>query len=71
VSCARVLRLSGAVEESRVVEDETPDDEQQNATSWTNPYAAEYNRRQAMLMAMRPFEIIAMLRDLNLTSYNL
>ena len=30
---------------------------------------AEYKRRQAMLMEMRPFEVIAMMRDLNLTSY--
>ncbi len=44
-----------------------PTDE--TVTSWTNPYTAEYKRRQAMLMAMRPFEVIALLRNLNLTSY--
>jgi hypothetical protein len=49
--------------------DEPPDVGQETASSWTNPYIAEYKRRQAMLMAMRPFEVIAMLRDLNLTSY--
>ena len=38
-------------------------------TSCTNPYTAKYQRRQAMLMAMRPVEVIAMLRDLNLTSH--
>jgi hypothetical protein len=46
-----------------------PPDEQETVTSWTNPWIAEYKRRQAMLMEMRPFEVIAMLRDLNLTSY--
>lgn len=46
-----------------------PPDEQDTVHSWTNPYTAEYKRRQEMLMAMRPFEVIAMLRDLNLTSY--
>jgi hypothetical protein len=30
---------------------------------------AEYKRRQAMLTDMRPFEVIAMMRNLNLTSY--
>ena len=45
------------------------DDDQETVTSWTNPWIAEYKRRQAMLMEMPPFEIIAMLRDLNLTSY--
>lgn len=49
--------------------DELPDDGQETVTSWTNPWIAEYKRRQAMLMAMRPFEVIAMMRDLNLTSY--
>jgi hypothetical protein len=49
--------------------DESPDDNQETVTSWTNPCIAEYKRRQVMLMEMRPFEIIAMLRDLNLTSY--
>jgi hypothetical protein len=44
-------------------------DEQETASSWTNPWIAEYKRRQAMLMGMRPFEITAMMRDLNLTSY--
>jgi hypothetical protein len=48
--------------------DEPPDD-QENVTSWTNPWIAEYKRRQAVLMDMRPFEVVAMLRDLNLTSY--
>lgn len=32
-------------------------------------WIAEYKRRQAMLMDMRPFEVIAMTRDLNLASY--
>lgn len=50
------------------VEDEAPD-EQETATSWTNPYTAEYKRRQELLMAMRPYKVIAMLRELNLTSY--
>jgi hypothetical protein len=50
------------------VEDEPPD-EQETATSWTNPHTAEYKRRQEVLMAMRPYEVIAMLRELNLTSY--
>ncbi|MGO9356037.1 MAG: hypothetical protein ACLP3C_36380, partial [Mycobacterium sp.] len=45
------------------------DDDQETVTSRTNPWIVEYKRRQAMLMEMRPFEIIAMLRDLNLTSY--
>lgn len=49
--------------------DEPNHDGQETVSSWTNPYTAEYKRRQAMLMAMRPFELIAMLRDLNLTSY--
>jgi hypothetical protein len=38
-------------------------------TIYTNPWIAEYKRRQAMLMEMRAFEVIAMMRDLNLTSY--
>lgn len=45
------------------------EDEQETAHSWTNPWIAKYNRRQAMLMEMRSFEVIAMMRDLNLTSY--
>jgi hypothetical protein len=45
------------------------EDGQKSATSWTNPWIADYKRRQAMLMEMRPFEVIAMMRDLNLTSY--
>ncbi|OAN36797.1 hypothetical protein A4X20_06275 [Mycolicibacterium iranicum] len=49
--------------------DEPPDDEQETVTSWTNPWIAEYRRRQAMLTGMRVFEVIAMTRDLNLTSY--
>ena len=49
--------------------DQLPNDEQETATSWTNPWIAEYKQRQAMLMEMRPFEVIAMMRDLNLTSY--
>ena len=44
-------------------------DEQETVSSWTNPWIAEYKRRQAMLTDMRPFEVIAMTRDLNLTSY--
>ncbi len=44
-------------------------DDQETVTSWTNPWIAEYKRRQAMLMQMRPFEVIAMMGDLNLTSY--
>ena len=50
------------------MEDEPPD-EQETVTSWTNPHTAEYKRRQEMLMAMRPYEVIAMLRELNLTSH--
>ena len=50
------------------MDDEPPDDDE-TVTSWTNPWIAEYKRRQAMLMEMRPFEVIAMMRDLNLTSY--
>jgi hypothetical protein len=49
--------------------DDKPTDDQETVTSWTNPYTAEYKRRQAMLMAMRPFEVITMFRDLNLTSH--
>lgn len=49
--------------------DDGPPEEQETVTSWTNPWIAEYKRRQAMLMEMRPFEVIAMMRDLNLTSY--
>lgn len=45
------------------------EDEQETVHSWTNPWIAEYKRRQAMLMTMRPFEVITLLRDLNLTSY--
>lgn len=48
--------------------DEAPDG-QETATLWTNPYTAEYKQRQTMVMNMRAFEVIAMLRDLNLTSY--
>jgi len=44
------------------------EDEQETVDSWTNPWIAEYKRRQAMLMTMRPFEVITLLRDLNLTS---
>ena len=44
------------------------EDEQETVRSWTNPYTAEYKRRQEMLMAMRPYKVIAMLRELNLTS---
>jgi hypothetical protein len=50
------------------VEDDSTDDPE-TVTSWTNPFTAEYKRRQAMLTDMRPFEVIAMTRDLNLTSY--
>jgi hypothetical protein len=49
------------------VEDD-PTDDPETVTSWTNPFTAEYKRRQAMLMGMRPFQVIAMMRDLNLTS---
>ena len=49
--------------------DHDPTDDQEAVTSWTNPWIAEYKRRQAMLMEMRAFEVIAMTRDLNLTSY--
>jgi hypothetical protein len=49
--------------------DEEPPVEQETVKSWTNPHTAEYKRRQQMLMAMRSFEVIAMTRDLNLTSY--
>ena len=50
------------------MEDEPPV-EQETVRSWTNPHTAEYKRRQQMLMAMRSFEVVAMTRDLNLTSY--
>jgi hypothetical protein len=50
------------------VEDD-PTEDPETVTSWTNPFTAEYKRRQAMLTDMRPFEVIAMTRDLNLTSY--
>jgi hypothetical protein len=43
--------------------------EQDTGRSWTNPYTAEYKRRQEMLMAMSSFKVITLLRDLNLTSY--
>lgn len=43
--------------------------EETSETIYTNPWIAEYKRRQAMLMEMRAFEVIAMMRDLNLTSY--
>jgi hypothetical protein len=49
--------------------DDEPAVEQETGESWTNPHTAEYKRRQQMLMAMRPFGVIAMLRDLNVTSY--
>jgi hypothetical protein len=49
------------------VEDE-PTDDPETVTSWTNPFTAEYKRRQAMLTDMRAFQVIAMMRDLNLTS---
>jgi hypothetical protein len=52
----------------RGVEDESTD-EQEAATSWTNPFTAEYKRCQAMLTDTRAFQVIAMMRDLNLTSY--
>jgi hypothetical protein len=38
----------------------------QSPSGWR---AAVYKRRQAMLMEMRAFEVIALMRDLNLTSY--
>lgn len=38
-------------------------------TIYTNPWIAEYKRHQAMLMETRAFEVIAMMKDLNLTSY--
>lgn len=50
------------------VENEPPD-EQETVHFWTNPYTAEYKRRQEMLMAMKPYKVIATLRELNLTSY--
>jgi hypothetical protein len=51
-------------------EDEPPGaEEQKPVTSWTNPWIAEYKRRQAMLTETRAYEVIAMMRDLNLTSY--
>jgi creatinine amidohydrolase len=49
--------------------DDEPADNEETVRSWTNPWTAEYKRRQAMLMEMRPFQVITMLRDLNLTSY--
>ncbi|OBH25166.1 hypothetical protein A5692_03570 [Mycobacterium sp. E342] len=49
--------------------DEPPATEQETVTSWANPWITEYKRRQAILMEMRPFEVTAMMRDLNLTSY--
>ena len=48
--------------------DEPTDDGQETISSWTNPHTAEYKQRQAMLVNTRSFEVIAMLRDLNLTS---
>lgn len=44
-------------------------EDQETVTSWTNPWIAEYERRKAMLMELRAFQVIAMMRDLNLTSY--
>jgi len=61
--------MLSAVDVTIVFVDEPADDDQETVSSWTNRYTAEYKRRQAMLTAMRPFEVIAMLRDLNLTSY--
>jgi hypothetical protein len=49
--------------------DHDPNDDQETVMSWTNPWIAEYKRRQAMLMETRAYEVIAMTRDLNLTSY--
>jgi hypothetical protein len=51
------------------VDEEQGGQEQETVHSWTNPYTAEYKRRQAMFTAMRPFEVIALMRNLNLTSY--
>src|SRR5271163_2290144 len=65
--CRRIVSVPGGTIDS--VKDEPTDDERETVSSWTNPYTAEYKRRQAMVMAMRPFELIATLRDLNLTSY--
>lgn len=48
---------------------EPPVQEQETVKSWTNPHTAEYKRRQQMLKAMRPFEVITLMRNLNLTSY--
>jgi hypothetical protein len=45
------------------------DDGETVTTTYTNPWIAEYKRRRAMLMEMRAFEVIALMRDLNLTSY--
>ncbi|WP_104158178.1 hypothetical protein [Mycobacterium avium] len=50
-------------------DDGPPDDGEETVTSWTNPWIAEYKQRQAMLMETRAYEVIAMTRDLNLTSY--
>ena len=49
--------------------DDASDDDQETEMSSTNPWIAEYKRRQAMLMETRAFEVIAMMKDLNLTSY--
>lgn len=61
--------MSDAGGTMRSIEASDDKDGPESATSWTNPWIAEYKRRQAMLMEMRPFEVIAMMRDLNLTSY--
>jgi len=56
------------VDQSTEVGDEG-DAGEDTSTSWTNPWIAEYKRRQAMLMETRAFEVIAMTRNLNMTSY--
>lgn len=50
-------------------EGEEPGEDEESQESWTNPWIAEYEERQAMLMGTRSFEVISMMRDLNLTSY--
>ena len=54
-------------EDERV--DQSPVDNDDSTTTWTNPWIAEYKRRQAMLMETRVFQVISMTRDLNMTSY--
>lgn len=51
------------------VMEDTEDDPRDSESIYANPWIAEYKRRQAMLREMRPSEVIAMMRDLNPTSY--